>query len=73
MFFENEKKIEDFLKYPSIKEDLKPNVITESTEHKDHYIKKATTSKTVTCLTKCFGRGTDFICRDEIVFINQIY
>jgi len=41
-----------------------------SPEEKDLYIKRATMSGQVTLLTKAFGRGTDFICRDPIVISN---
>jgi hypothetical protein len=34
---------------------------------KDHIVKNATNIEQITLLTSSFGRGTDFILRDDIV------
>jgi len=44
--------------------------LTPSTKDKDAVIRKSTRSTHVTLVTKAFGRGTDFICHDEIVKRN---
>ena len=36
----------------------------------DDKISKATYQRTLTLTTRSFGRGTDFICRDEFVETN---
>lgn len=42
-------------------------IITENTSFadKEAIVRQAVTSGSVTLLTKCFGRGTDFVCFDE--------
>ena len=39
-------------------------------KEKDGFVIKATYQNTVTLTTRSFGRGTDFICRDEVVEKN---
>ena len=75
VFFETRKVLDDF--YNS--KVLEPNkgevqIITEevssSPKEKDMLIKRATSSGQITLLTKVFGRGTDFVCRDQNVITN---
>jgi len=42
-----------------------------SPEKKKFIIDKATMSRKLTLATNSFGRGIDFICRDEIVELNE--
>ena len=44
--------------------------VSSSPKEKEMLIKRSTTSGQITLLTKSFGRGTDFICRDQNVTIN---
>eukprot|EP00050_Salpingoeca_kvevrii_P020249 m.96325 g.96325 ORF g.96325 m.96325 type:complete len:974 (-) comp8787_c0_seq1:270-3191(-) len=45
------------------------SIMTEdsSLKEKERQIQRATTTKRITLLTKVFGRGTDFVCRDQAV------
>jgi len=43
----------------------KVQLLTEQSEHKDEIVVKATLSGMVTLCTRIFGRGVDFICRDD--------
>jgi hypothetical protein len=75
VFFENEKELMEFYK-SSACEHLKSgdNVqyITEgaSSQEKDIFIKSAAISGRINLLTRSFGRGTDFICNDQVVMDN---
>jgi preprotein translocase subunit SecA len=40
---------------------------TTNDEEKDQIVKKSTSIQQVTLMTRCFGRGTDFICRNQEV------
>ncbi len=73
VFFETKEKLMSFYNSPAListKDEY--NVITEELETADKIkrIKQATTSGQVTLLTKSFGRGTDFVCRDQTVSSN---
>jgi hypothetical protein len=45
-------------------------LITEEIKDKDTIIAKATMTKYISLVIREFGRGTDFICRDDIVNKN---
>lgn len=73
VFFENEDKLMTFYnssELQNIKSEVQ--VITEkiSTTDRDLYIRRSTTEGRVTLLTKTFGRGTDFMCRNKQVLAN---
>ncbi|CAF3357729.1 unnamed protein product [Rotaria sp. Silwood2] len=68
VFFESEIKLMKFYnsdELSSLKHDAQ--IITEkvSVKDRDLYIKRAATIGRVTLLTRTFGRGTDFICRNQ--------
>jgi GTPase SAR1 family protein len=70
LFFETQEKLFDFYQSSSFalyKDKCK--YITEelSWAEKDSLVKRATTAGQVTLLTRIFGRGTDFVCRDPNV------
>ncbi|ETO08110.1 hypothetical protein RFI_29276 [Reticulomyxa filosa] len=73
VFFETKKQLMEFYESPNFA-DIKNDaiVMTEenSFEEKESLIKRATSSGQVGLFTKAFGRGTDFVCRDEIVSSN---
>ena len=54
----------------SIKQDVQ--IITEkvSVKERELCIKRAATVGKVTLLTRTFGRGTDFICRNQQLLLN---
>ena len=66
VFFKSEEELEAFDKSSQLAE-MKQivQIITEKVSAKDRelYIKRAATVGVVTLLTRTFGRGTDFICR----------
>lgn len=73
VFFENKDKLLAFYHSPVLaacKDEF--SIITEeiNDSEKVALIKRATTANQVTLLTKSFGRGTDFICRDQVVSAN---
>ncbi|MBX9585798.1 MAG: hypothetical protein K2X50_00940 [Gammaproteobacteria bacterium] len=73
VFFDSKEKLLSFYNSPSLASSKDGyNVITEELETPDKIkrIKQATTSGQVTLLTKSFGRGTDFVCRDQSVSSN---
>jgi len=68
--FEDKKKLMDFFESPVFDQFKKiTNIMTEELTpiEKDRITKSATSSGKITLITKSFGRGTDFICRDEKV------
>jgi len=66
VFFEDEKKMIEFMsEYGRGLTNV--NKITENVENIDFYVKKATLAGSVTLLTRVFGRGLDFVCRDDKV------
>ncbi|CAF1187714.1 unnamed protein product [Rotaria sp. Silwood1] len=73
VFFESEEKLMAFYNssnMSSIKESVQ--IITEKVSYKERElcIKRAATDGKVTLLTRIFGRGTDFICRNQQVLAN---
>ncbi|KAL4489804.1 hypothetical protein ABPG72_022444 [Tetrahymena utriculariae] len=75
VFFDSKQnltKFYDSAELSDIKNDVE--VITEelstNNDKKQQLLKKATVSGQVTLLTSSFGRGTDFICRDQKVLNN---
>ncbi|KAL4496937.1 hypothetical protein ABPG72_002093 [Tetrahymena utriculariae] len=75
VFFENQEKLKAFF----ISKELAPygsqtKLITEqvsqSQQEKNMLIKNSTTCSQITLISKIFGRGTDFICRDQTVTQN---
>lgn len=73
VFFKNQEALSTFYKSDAIA-DIRDSIkfITEETANneKTALIKRATMSGQVTLLTKAFGRGTDFVCRDQVVAKN---
>eukprot|EP01103_Thecamoeba_quadrilineata_P018935 TRINITY_DN7477_c0_g1_i1.p1 TRINITY_DN7477_c0_g1~~TRINITY_DN7477_c0_g1_i1.p1 ORF type:complete len:2625 (-),score=455.21 TRINITY_DN7477_c0_g1_i1:64-7305(-) len=67
VFFDTEDTVNNFIQSSYGKSFDKLNTIVETTLDKEFYIKKASTFKQVTFLSRMFGRGVDFICRDEVV------
>jgi energy-coupling factor transporter ATP-binding protein EcfA2/uncharacterized protein YukE len=73
VFFESEEKLLEFhnsSELSTIKHDVE--IIMEKVPAKDRklYIERATTIGKVTLLTRTFGRGTDFICRNQQLLAN---
>ncbi|CAF4983507.1 unnamed protein product, partial [Rotaria sp. Silwood1] len=73
VFFESEEKLITFYnssELSSIKHDVQ--IITEkvSVKERELCIKRAATVGKVTLLTRTFGRGTDFICRNQQLLLN---
>ena len=75
VFFESKISLMEFYNSKNL-ETLKSNVqiiteeVSSSPTEKDMLIKRATKSGQVTLLTRIFGRGTDFVCRDQTVISN---
>eukprot|EP00298_Acanthocystis_sp_HF-20_P018889 c22051_g1_i5.p1 GENE.c22051_g1_i5~~c22051_g1_i5.p1 ORF type:complete len:2308 (+),score=699.29 c22051_g1_i5:197-6925(+) len=68
IFFESEKKLRNFYnseKLSDIKDDIHIVTETVSSSNREVYIKRATIQGQVTLLTRTFGRGTDFMCRNS--------
>ncbi|ETO21276.1 hypothetical protein RFI_15929, partial [Reticulomyxa filosa] len=73
VFFETKKQLMEFYESPHfspIKDDTIVMTEDNSFTEKGSLIKRATSSGQVGLFTRAFGRGTDFICRDEIVASN---
>ena len=75
VFFESKKSLDEFYHskaFLPLKEYAK--VLTEEDNltllEKDKFVKDATRLGMVNLITKAFGRGTDFVCRDDIVQAN---
>ncbi len=73
VFFENDVKLMNFLNcksYKSLKE--KTRILTERAQshEKDNIINVASLQGSITFLTRCYGRGTDIIAKDEVVEAN---
>ena len=72
MFFEKKSSLMEFYNSPTI-EPIKNEIqiiteeVSSSPKEKEMFIKRATTCGQITFLTKVFGRGTDFVCRDQTV------
>ncbi|KAL4456870.1 hypothetical protein ABPG74_014508 [Tetrahymena malaccensis] len=75
VFFETKNKLMNFYNSPEV-QSIKQNIqiITEEVvctqKEKSLLIKRATQSGQISFLTASFGRGTDFICRDQQVLKN---
>ncbi|CAF4248425.1 unnamed protein product [Rotaria sp. Silwood2] len=71
--FESKAKLMQFYESPAL-ESIKESVVylTEDTllQEKENIINRATVSGQITLFTRTFGRGTDFICHDQIVATN---
>ncbi|CAF1341009.1 unnamed protein product [Rotaria sp. Silwood1] len=73
VFFESNRKLKEFYDstaLSSLKESTVYLTEEASLEEKEILIKRATVSGQITLFTKTFGRGTDFICHDQIVATN---
>lgn len=73
VFFETRQRLNEFYasKVFAIHKDQTMLIIEElSSIEKESAIKRATTFGQITLLTRVFGRGTDFVCRDQIVSAN---
>ncbi|EFA77015.1 hypothetical protein PPL_09767 [Heterostelium album PN500] len=68
--FEDEKTLNDFETSHYFGQVEKSSKLVESTTDRDTVIKKATTSRQVTLITRSFGRGVDFIVNDDKVIAN---
>ena len=76
VFFESKINLEEFYNSDVFRRSQYANnveILTESAtnDEKENIIRKSTQSGKVTLLTKAFGRGTDFKCRDPIVTAND--
>eukprot|EP01041_Mallomonas_annulata_P001680 gene1680-3252_t len=67
IFFESEKELRLFESSEYGQRIVGMNVVTEKTENVAFYVNKATSLRTVTLFPKVFGRGLDFVCRDNAV------
>jgi len=47
-----------------------PGILHEGEEFKDNIVRKSTAAGQVTICTRPFGRGVDFVCRDEKTLAN---
>ncbi|ETO12035.1 hypothetical protein RFI_25340 [Reticulomyxa filosa] len=73
VFFESKKHLVEFyesMHFVTYKDNAVVMTEDNSFEEKESLIKRATTSGQVGLFTKSFGRGTDFVCRDQIVASN---
>ncbi|CAF1053678.1 unnamed protein product [Adineta ricciae] len=73
VFFESEGRLSEFYNcdlFVGMKQSVQ--IITEGVSAKDRelFVKRAATEGRVTLLTRTFGRGTDFICRNQQVLAN---
>ncbi|KAK3241914.1 hypothetical protein CYMTET_48360 [Cymbomonas tetramitiformis] len=71
-FFADRSRMEEFVESSygrGLAEEVDLVVVSEETEEEDRLqaISRATTTGQVTLFTRVFGRGTDFVCRDEAV------
>ncbi|CAM4825739.1 unnamed protein product [Rotaria magnacalcarata] len=73
VFFESKAKLMQFYQSSAL-ESIKDSVVylTEdaSLQEKETIINRATVSGQITLFTRTFGRGTDFICHDQMVATN---
>jgi len=67
VFFESETKLKEFVasSYGTQLQDV--NIVTERTENIPFYVSKASNAREVTFFPKVFGRGLDFVSRDQSV------
>ena len=73
VFFESKAKLMEFYQSPAL-ESIRHSVVylTEDalSQEKEAIISRATVSGQITLFTRTFGRGTDFICHDQVVATN---
>jgi hypothetical protein len=67
VFFKSEAELEEFRKHEYGRRLNGAHEVTEKTANIDFYVNKATEKKAVTFLPKIFGRGLDFVVRDQEV------
>ena len=70
VFFESTLKLKEFFNSPElsdIKETIKTMTERTSPAEKEGLVRQAASTDSVTLLTREFGRGTDFICFDELL------
>ncbi|CAF3975531.1 unnamed protein product [Rotaria sordida] len=73
VFFESEEKLMTFYnseELSPIKENVQIIMEKVSVKERELYVKRAATISKVTLLTRTFGRGTDFICRNQQLLAN---
>ncbi|CAF1361376.1 unnamed protein product [Rotaria magnacalcarata] len=73
VFFESEEKLMTFYNSTELspmKEIVQIIMEKVSVKDRDLYVKRAATIGKVTLLTRTFGRGTDFICRNQQLLVN---
>ncbi|CAF3697929.1 unnamed protein product [Rotaria sp. Silwood1] len=73
VFFESEEKLMKFYESPELlskKNDVQIITETVSVKERELYIKRAAMIGRITLLTRTFGRGTDFICRNQQLLLN---
>ena len=73
VFFETKEKLLEFYNSNALAP-IKQSVVylaeEASLQERENLIKRATVSGQITLFTRTFGRGTDFICRDQVVATN---
>ncbi|CAF3193876.1 unnamed protein product [Rotaria sp. Silwood2] len=73
VFFQSEERLMKFYESPefsSKKNDVQIITETVSVKERELYIKRAATIGRITLLTRTFGRGIDFVCRNQQLLIN---
>ncbi|CAF3928132.1 unnamed protein product [Rotaria sp. Silwood2] len=73
IFFESEEKLMKFYESSELlskKNDVQIITETVSVKERELYIKRAAMIGRITLLTRTFGRGTDFICRNQQLLLN---
>lgn len=73
IFFESEEKLMQFytsIQLAHMKHDIQRITETVDAKERDIFIRRASTFGKITLLTRTFGRGTDFICRDQQLSLN---
>jgi len=66
IFFDNFEILQEFLTQHGNSLPRIPNILHEAEEFKDTIVRKASATGEVTLCTRPFGRGVDFVCRDDI-------
>jgi len=67
VFFESEAKLKEFVASSYGTQLQGVNIVTERTENIPFYVSKASNAREVTFFPKVFGRGLDFVSRDQNV------
>jgi len=73
VFFKTRDKLMEFYRSPALAAHKDAvQILTEEValKEKEMLIKRATASGQITLLTRSFGRGTNFVCRDQMVATN---